>query len=498
MPGERSGVEPYIWIDKDQTIMKKTLFAKIIFICLSLLLCGQMSLSSTPKQESFARKSGVLSIHQFIQLATQNDTVFEEILIDELPLAFQKDLKLPARDLVLEVKAQHDVFLNPTREEAQTTVALSKLFPYVGTDLTAEYKNTPSFTSSDSAGEFSFTVAQPIAENAFGKTTRLKDKIIGVEIEVARHQVVEAYEDYLSTLLLAYYNWFEAYENLKVGDSSYQENVKLLDNIKEREKSKIALPIDVNKTHIQVLAKKEKLVDLTEKYQRNLHIIQTAIRYKGEEELIPQTPEMYINRDVAFEEEYQAFQRASRTYQVLGLLEEKSTLNVEQNAVDLLPSIDLLIGYKVKGDNFQIENEDNMYFTGVSIEWPFPDQVERAEYETAKIDLKKTEWNVSNTYFKLYTDLKNLHLEIEREGALAKIAEEKIRLAKTILDDEIENYSFGKVTLNDYIDAVNTFDNNRFNQIVHDVKLRKLTVEWLRITDQLITRKEMISRHQIK
>jgi len=48
---------------------------------------------------------------------------------------------------------------------------------------------------------------------------------------------------------------------------------------------------------------------------------------------------------------------------------------------------------------------------------------------------------------------------------LVEVATEKIELAEAILKDEEENYSFGKVTLNDYISAVNTLDTQRFNRV---------------------------------
>jgi outer membrane protein TolC len=120
--------------------------------------------------------------------------------------------------------------------------------------------------------------------------------------------------------------------------------------------------------------------------------------------------------------------------------------------------------------------------------WPFGDQVDRAEYETSKIDREKTRLANIGTRKQLYTDIKNLDLQIRTEQELLEIAREKIGLAKAILGDETENYSFGKVTLNDYIDAVNVVDNNRFNEILHESRHMKLLIEWLRITDRLVTR----------
>ncbi|MDH5692081.1 MAG: TolC family protein, partial [Gammaproteobacteria bacterium] len=91
-----------------------------------------------------------------------------------------------------------------------------------------------------------------------------------------------------------------------------------------------------------------------------------------------------------------------------------------------------------------------------------------------------------NKYEELRTNLLNLHLQIEREQKLMDIAQEKIDLAQAILKDETENYSFGKVSLNDYIDAVNDVDENRFSFTEHSVKLNKLLVEWKRLTDRLV------------
>lgn len=428
----------------------------------------------------------VLTLEEFIRLAVQNDTVFETILIDELTLRYEKELELPARDLVLEVKAQHDFMLSQGREAPNITMGLSKLFPMTGTEIEAEYKHTPKIATPDKTSEFTAQISQPIARNAFGKSTRLLDKIVGLEVAVARHQIVEAYEDYMATVMTAYFDWYEAYENLKVGESSYQENLKLLSNIKERHKSHIALPIDVNKTEILVFAKRETLVDLQEKYDNKLNFIQKSLRLGSNEALVPVRPALYDALVLSFDEDYGIFKSSGRTYEVLDLLEEKSTLEVDREADDLLPSIDLFVGYTVAGEDFKIKREDNKVFGGISMEWPFPDQVDRAEYETSKIALDKTKLSTVNIHYKLYTDIKNVYQIINREKELREIAEKKILLAQEILKDESENYTYGKATLNDFIDAVNLVDNNLFNRIAHDVRYSRFAIEWLRLTDRLV------------
>lgn len=109
----------------------------------------------------------------------------------------------------------------------------------------------------------------------------------------------------------------------------------------------------------------------------------------------------------------------------------------------------------------------------------------------SKITHRKTQVSNESKYVQLYTDLKNLYAQIEREKKLVSITREKIALAEAILKDETKNYSYGKVSLNDFIDAVNRVDENKFDWILHSVQLKVLMTEWLRITDRLVSRKEI-------
>ena len=460
---------------------------KIIITGIFLLMfAGILPAAENDKTADTPDMSRILGVEEFVKLAAQNDTRFEEILIDELALQYRKDLNLPARDLILSIKAQYDFFLSQDREEPESTVSLEKLFPYFGTSFSASYKSTPSFSSQVNSSEFTFSISQPIAKNAFGSATRLQDKIIGLEMDVARHQIIEAYEDYFAAVINIYYDWYEAYENLKIGESSYAENLKLLENIRQRSISKIALPIDVHKIDIQVLAKKEKLVNLMEEYGRALNMVKKAIRYKGVETLMPKEPALYKWEGIDFERDYQAFKVNSRTHQILRLLENKSLLEVDKNANDLLPSINLIFGYEVNGDDFEIENEDNKIIAGVSMQLPLFEQVQTAEHKVSKITLDKTRLSAQSIDAQLYFDLKNLYRQIERERELIAISNKKIQLAQDVVVDETENYSFGKITLNDFIQAVNVLDDNRFSNITHSTRLRQLIAEWLRLTDVLV------------
>lgn len=452
-----------------------------------LLLFTALStaLSTGPVQAAPVSSLPGLSLMDFIKLASKNDSHFEAILLDQLPLQYRRDALLPDGDLILSVKHQHHFYLDQDRSSPDTSLSLSKLFPYSGTEVSLNYNKTTSPLSSSEDSSLQLLITQPIAQNAFGKTTRLRSQIIGIENDVSRYQIVEAYEDYLASLTVAYYNWYSAYENLKVGKASLASTQQLLDNILERQRQKIALPIDVNKMELSLIGKRENLIILQEIYDSLSNLIFKAIRHRSAIPFVPQTPKEPA-KDVTFERDYTAFVENSRTYRILRLLEQQGTLEVKKTADELLPSTNLLLGYTLEGEEWGIRNEERSYFAGISLRWPIGRTVDKARHQIARIEHKKTVLSNQNKYEELHTNLQNLFQQIRRERALIKISDKKVKLARAVLDDETENYSFGKVSLNDYIFAVNRVDEYRFNHTDHTVKLNKLLIEWLRLTDQLV------------
>ncbi|MFH1645964.1 MAG: TolC family protein [Candidatus Omnitrophota bacterium] len=460
----------------------KTYFCLQFVIVLALLVSNNLYAREDTQLE-------VLTLDEFIHQAIQKDTRFEEIMIEELKLKYKKALALPAADFVLGVKREYDFFFDPKGDSFEDTLSLSKLFPYTGTTIDAEYASSISESTRKKSSDFTAYITQPIAENAFGRNTRILDKIIGFETEVANFQIIEAYEDYLATVIQLYYNWYSAYENLKTATISYNENLKLLENIKEREKFKIALPVDVSKISLQVAAKKENLITLQNKYDENLTLIKESIRYSEEEIICPEKPAVYNDVSIDFAKDYEVFNINSRTSQMLLMLENKASLEVDKYADELLPSIDIIAGYSIEGSGRDIDKGNRTVYAGISMEWPLPGQVERAQYETSKVELQKTKLSSENIHLRLRSNLKNLNDKIQAENKLIALAQEKIDYARIIVDDDKENYSLGRISLNDFIDEVNKLEENKFNKIYHEIQLKRFIIEWLRLTDELVKKK---------
>ncbi|MBU1086914.1 MAG: TolC family protein [Candidatus Omnitrophica bacterium] len=453
-----------------------------------VILFSQINLSFVWSDATDINK---LSLEKFIGLASKQDTRFEQILIDRLGLQYRKALGLPAGEWVLVLKSKYNFLFDPDDEAIENTVSLSRLFPYTGTEISGAYSSTLSANSRDISSEFELAISQPIAENALGKNTRLLGKIIGLETEVANFQIIEAYEDYLATLIQLYYNWYSAYENLNTARNSYNENLKLLDNIKERQKFKIALPVDVNKVSLQVAIKKEALISLENKYDEYLNLIKQSIRQEDQAKLQPENPLAYENVQINFNSDYLKFNTQSRTAKILKMLEDKTSFEVNKYANELLPSINIIAGYLQQGSEYNIKDPEQTVYAGLSFDWPMSRVVEKARFETAKIELKKTKLSSENIHLKLHTDLKNLNEQIIKEKELIAIAEDKIIFAQSIVEDDQKNYSLGRITLNDLIDEVNKLEDNKFNKIFHEIQLKRLIIEWLRLNDQLIKQNDL-------
>ncbi len=437
------------------------------------------------------------TLETFVRLAAQRNTVFEEILIDELPLQYTRILNLPADDLVLSVKGRYVLMLDEMDNAPEYTLALDKLFPATGTRLSTSYTTDYGSGARRNESEFSIAVVQPVAENAFGRANRLVEKLSGIENAVARHQIAEAYEDYLAGLIRLYYDWYAASEHLATATTAYGDAKKQLENIRERARNNIALPIDVNKIMVQTVSRKERMTSLRNDYHAHTNLVMEATRAVETERPVPVKPvEAERNRILDLDTELRKFRESSRTVTILGLLEEKAGTEVAQAADRLLPSINLTAGYDLTGANRFFTDPDHGLFAGMSLEWPLPDRQETARHEISRINNRRVSLSTGNAKLSLDTALKNLYRTIENQHRLIELAKEKIAISEAIVRDEKRNYSLGKTSLNDLIDEVNRLEEHRFNLINREIELQQLIVEWRRLTDTLVREKDILRQQQ--
>ncbi|RAP38299.1 hypothetical protein DID80_02600 [Candidatus Marinamargulisbacteria bacterium SCGC AAA071-K20] len=435
----------------------------LIIICFLGLAVGSNSLEAAESK---------LSLDDFITRATQQDTTFHALLVERYIFTYDQAINVTVPELLLSGDADYKI--QSGSELDSSSISLAQTLPKAGQTYTAAY----AYRDSSTNGLSSFKFSQDIAKNAFGKSIKLDSDIQSLKTEIARHQLVEAYEDYMAEVISLYYTWIRQYEGLLLARSSYKENEKVLESIVNRQKRKIANETDVNKLKLQILTKKEQLIRFESNYLETMHQIQRVLQVPSKPELFPNTIISLDTLPNDFESELITIQTKSRTFMVLNQLTSQTELEEDRAIRDLLPSIQLSASIANKTDTYGL--------VGASVDLPLFNTNAKAVHKTAVLETQKVDLEVRTEKDTFLINLRNIHVSLTTQKELIGVASEKRELAYLILKEESENYSFGKITLNDYIVAVNRYDQARFDEIDRKITYQQLSVEWKRLTDRLI------------
>ena len=412
-----------------------------------------------------------LSINDFLNKASQHDTTFHSLLAQQAQLIYDQDRFVTSPELSLQLESS----LGVNTPDKSSTLTLSQTIPKWG--QTVSVSGSESESSGVESAATSFTVSQDIAKNAFGKQVALSSTLQHHKTDLRRFQLTEAYEDYFSELTKLYYTWIRQYESLKLAQSSYKENKKVLNSIKSRKRKKIADQTDVNKLQLQTITKEENIIRFKASFNDTTQKIKRAIAAKDGTTLLPNTTVKLDPLDT-LDSALNTFQTHSRTMAILDLLKKEDITALQLSARDLLPSLSL--------SSTITRDDETSGFIGASLSLPLFKSQAKATYETLKKEAEQTNANITTTHTTVIAQLTALHNTLSSQKILIRLATQKRKLAYSILQEESENYSYGKINLNDYIVAVNQYDQARFDEIDRKITYQQLITEWKRLTDQLV------------
>ena len=481
--------------------MKNSVRTTVVFLFFAALSPEQASAQNLLEQ---INEAPLLTLNEFLTQTGKN-TFFEEILIDTLDLKYSEVLALPAEDVVLGVKGAYQV-LFPSESDSKpshgldSSVSLSKLFADSGTSLSAGVSTSPS-GSSGHTSQFVFEIAQPIAQNAFGKANRLTRKLTQIEDRILEMQIVEAYEDYYAVLITLYYTWHAEYAALQSSQNSYITSRSLIEEMESKYDYGIANQLDLDKSNIQLYSKLDSLIQQETDFKETMDLIKQAMMIDDAALLYrPQLEDYYSPEDLDFDRYYTDFQNDSRTYEVFSLTEERSDLNVRLRADELLPSANLYANYRLNGRGifFAEGPEDQSLQIGVDLSYPIASSQARASYEREKIDRTRTALSNANKKIELKNDLRRLFYDLESGVERIALSDRRVEMANRIAESESRDYNLGKSDLNDLISALNQVDTVAQSRISAIVRQNQNTVELLRFTDRLVSESVLDQAELIK
>ena len=463
---------------------------KKLFLIVFLFSFFQQSIAN----ESFTKsKSGIktqpvpgadtlfMSLDFFVETICQKDPHFQQILIEQLSLQYDQILALPVKDIVIGL--QSELGINLKGEPAHNIdIQLDKLFPMEGQYSRLNLRNH------NSSNSIRFEYGAEIARNAFGKVNRFLSSITGFETEVAKYQITEAYEDYLSRQINTYYDWVASYEKLKAAKNSTDEAQQFLENVVRKKRSHIAYQVDVDKAEIQLLSKKDILLEARRDYLEVDALIRNSLDIEANSAIAPDSANWRIQRELEFEQSTEKFFQESRTFTIQQTLMKKDSLQVQLDAHNLMPSAQLYLSLDV--DDLPDDPLGNTTLSaGFQVNFPYERSREKARLQVSKINRLKREVTMQNIMKDLRVSLQNLQQNISVQKEMITLKKKQLDLAQSIYKAESKDYLYGRTEINDLIQALNTIQNVKFDLIRQQIQMDILKVEWLRLTDQLVTPK---------
>lgn len=452
--------------------------------------------TNAPKEQN-SKKGEALTLSQFVTKVSKKDPSFAHILVDAFKLKYQKDLQLPARDLVFSITGQYNVYMptsdDKTEPSPQGSISLNKIFPSSGTSVSAGYNIKQNYNNFGiwKQSSLSVSLSQDIARNAFGRLTRAKERKIEIENELARHQIVEAYEDYLAQLMITYLEWYAAYRNHRTARAQLSYNKDLLSLIQKKKRFGVARIEDVHKMELEVVKAKEELSrtrDELDKKGRKITLLMDRSWARAPKEGIwPQDPNYrHEAKKLPASGQLPSWLKKRRTFAIMQKLEQKGIVAQEIADRNLLPSASLFAGYSSYGRDYNLQQAEHMAYFGLSADLSWGRQQERAQQQIRKLELRQQRLKKEKKLLNWRIDIYNLRQSLEHMQEIIKLARQRYQLAQQILREEKKKFSIGRSPLSELIQVKNQAESAHYHWISQKITYQIYLLEWRRLTDSLV------------
>lgn len=452
-----------------------------LVICFTLFFISSVFNIGAMEKYSDAR---IVSLDEFIKNVCKNDPAFQFILSDKLTLEYDKILSVPVEKLFLEAAGSYGVDFEFNHYPNLKT-SIKKLMPYSGSSLEAYLE--AGYYGNYRKDALGITYNIEFIKNAFGRTHGLYHKKAKMAEDIALFQILQSYESYLSKLILYYYDWLKSYNKMLAANLSYQEALKLLENVEKKKKWYIAYQVDVDKAKLQAVDKKELLRSAEEEFKNTSIQIAFSFGDSLNVKIIPDIENYTFTKAESAESLATSMSfDSTRSGEIFKTMQDMDSLEILLAMEDLLPS---LTGW----GNFEFGERDGdvlgntIVSTGVTLSLPFKKTHENAKIEKIKEERKQVAINASNVKEALLLNLAQLASDISFDKESIAISEERLELSEKIFEAEVKDYQSGRSSLNDLIQAQNTIQNNRVVKFNTGIDLAKKRVMILEALDILVT-----------
>lgn len=429
-----------------------------------------------------------LGLEEYLATTRNNNLKFQMLMVDELSLAYQRQLLLPTEDIVLNALVSED-FGSDGMKGPTVSFGLSKLFAFTGSQLSASYSSSLSTVTDKRNSALAFSLAQPLLQNAFGKANRLKIRNAEVQTRLAEFEIKEAYENYLAEIISLYLSWYSLAEEKRVAEITLDRLKKMEDILRTRYRLRIADVADFNRMKIQVIQKEAQVGKIRLDYQAACWRLAEAMSLDKPVEAVPLFPDSPLWAALTFLDD--GFDRAlagSRTVKIGEMLAQKGELTHGLAQDALLPTLNLTGTYSSAGINgYSAVGEDSSKLNvGLGMRYSFPSSLEKAAEQKASNDLRKVRMSLTNLRSSYKSSLSIARDSLTYQKRNIESLEEKARLMETIVTETTRAYEQGRVSLSDLLREINTLDEYRKELVAGQIQYFSSAISWYKLTDTLL------------
>ena len=419
-----------------------------------------------------------LSESEFIKKALTNNPSYLLILEQEIGQIHSIDLTVAVSDIISSILIGSSYDFDNNETIPDTSISVSKLFYSSGTNTSLFYQNKRYAGSNFKIESYGAAFSQDLLQNSFGHNNRLTLKNTELQKKIIAIQTLEAIEDYIASLHQLYYNWAESFKRMTL-EKNILNNVRLLrKEVSLKYKRRIASKNDVNRVKLQELTQKGILIDAEKNYKHESYRISQL-----------------INDTTSYDPIVQSLKKIDPIIptQNRSLIALNLTNQVNQNqesiqANELFPSIAL--DTTIFNETRTVGNtmSDSLFLTsGLNIELPFSNNSKNLAYKISKSNHRQSELNLNVSKMTYDYNTERLKEDLIVLMEQYEIDIEKRDLSNAILKQDGNDYRRGSLTLNEYIDSLNRSIQAQHMELSRLIQYHKAYIEWLRLTDQLIS-----------
>lgn len=470
-------------------ILKRTnKYLKIIIFLITVITAPN---ALHPQQKDGSTTAEVLAFEDFLEKVHRHDPAFERILLRELYLKYEKDLQMPPDDLLLEVTGEYGFFRSNdnsiTNDDTSGTVTLSRMFSRTGTEASVSFSRISAVTTGVTRYQstMNLQISQNIVRDAFGHATRMLEDKIEIETGIIRLRIIEAYEDYLASLLTLYLDWHRAYERRLAAEKSFNEEKQVLNLIRRKRRLGVAFPDEVSRAELTVVTAEEALAGrVNEEKNRRLQIIYLA-GLKTAADVVP--------RAVDFTEIFRkpagkGSEAESRTETIYNRLVQAGVLEADIAADNLLPSAKIFAGYDLLSPQFNLTRPDHKIYFGAGFKLNFTNNRNSARSEVADLNRKDARLERSRAMLNLEVDLETISNHLSASEKILRLSKRRLNIAARAAAQVRRKFNLGQADFIDLASARRSLVEARVDLVEKEALNAQLKLEQRRLRDTLVVK----------